>query len=51
VTVVYVGIAAALGIRAKSRISMAAPAVPEETIETVKEDVQWAKTQLPSASR
>jgi hypothetical protein len=25
--------------------------VPEQTIETVKEDVQWAKTQMPSAKR
>jgi hypothetical protein len=25
--------------------------VPEQTIETVKEDMEWAKTQMPSAKK
>jgi hypothetical protein len=29
----------------------AAPPVPEQTIETVKEDVEWAKTQMRSEKR
>jgi uncharacterized membrane protein YqjE len=51
VTVVYAGVAGVLALRGKEQISRAAPPVPEQTVETVKEDVQWAKTQLPSGSR
>jgi uncharacterized membrane protein YqjE len=47
VTVLYAALAAALALVAKNRVSEATPPVPEQTIETVKEDVQWAKTQLP----
>jgi uncharacterized membrane protein YqjE len=47
VTVVYGAVAGALAFIGKKRVSEAAPPVPEQTIETVKEDVQWAKTQLP----
>ena len=32
-------------------ISAATPPVPQQTVETVKEDVEWAKTQAPSAQR
>jgi hypothetical protein len=51
VTVVYGAIAGVLALRGKDRVGQAAPPVPEQTIETLKEDVQWAKTQTPSASR
>lgn len=47
VTVVYGAVAGALAFIGKKRVSEATPPVPEQTIETVKEDVQWAKTQLP----
>jgi uncharacterized membrane protein YqjE len=47
VTVVYGAFAGALALVGKNRVSEATPPVPEQTIETVKEDVQWAKTQLP----
>jgi uncharacterized membrane protein YqjE len=47
VTILYAALAAALGLVGKNRVSEATPPVPEQTIETVKEDVQWAKTQLP----
>jgi hypothetical protein len=40
-----------LALKAKQRARHAAPAVPEQTMDTVKEDVQWAKTQLPSGSK
>lgn len=33
----------------KERVADAGPPVPEQTIETVKEDVEWAKTRTPSA--
>jgi uncharacterized membrane protein YqjE len=51
VTVVYGVIAAALAVNGKSRVGEATPPLPEQTVETVKEDVQWAKTQLPSGKR
>jgi predicted lipid-binding transport protein (Tim44 family) len=47
VTVVYAAAAGALALIGKNRVSEATPPVPEQTVETVKEDVQWAKTQLP----
>jgi uncharacterized protein YacL len=49
VAVVYAAVAAVLALRGRDRIKQAVPPVPEQTIETVKEDVQWAKTQTRSA--
>lgn len=46
VTAVYGLLAGVLALLGKSRLSRATPAVPEQTMETVKEDAQWAKTQL-----
>ena len=47
VTVMYAAAAGALALIGKNRVSEATPPVPDQTVETVKEDVQWAKTQLP----
>jgi uncharacterized membrane protein YqjE len=44
VTIVYAAVAAALGLAGRERIKQGMPPAPEETVETVKEDVQWAKT-------
>jgi Flp pilus assembly protein TadB len=49
VAVVYGIIAFVLVKQGQARIKRATPLVPEQTIETVKEDVQWAKTQTRSA--
>ena len=51
VTAIYGAIAAFLAIRGKTKIQEAKPPVPEQTVETVKEDVQWAKTRARSDSR
>lgn len=51
VTAVYGALAGALALVGKKRVSESTPAVPEQTVESVKEDVQWAKTQLPSRSK
>jgi hypothetical protein len=51
VTVVYAAGAALLALRGKEKVSEATPPIPEETIDTVKEDVQWAKTQISSGSK
>ena len=51
VGVVLVAIAGILALQGKKRVQAAAPPVPEQTVETVKEDVQWAKTRTGSAQR
>jgi uncharacterized membrane protein YqjE len=48
VAVVYGIIAFVLVKQGQARLKQAAPPVPEQTIETVKEDVEWAKTQMRS---
>ena len=49
VAVAYGIIAFVLVKQGQARMKRATPPVPEQTIETVKEDVQWAKTQARSA--
>ncbi len=51
VTVVYGALAAALALSGKNRVTEATPPLPDQTVESVKEDVQWAKTQLPSGRK
>jgi len=51
VTAVYAAIAGVLALQGRNKVREAAPAVPEQTVETVKEDVEWAKTQRQSAAR
>jgi uncharacterized membrane protein YqjE len=51
VTMLYAVVAGVLTLSGKNRVTEATPPVPEQTIETVKEDAQWAKTQLPSGKR
>ena len=48
VAVVYGIIAFVLVKRGQAKLKQATPPVPEQTIETVKEDVEWAKTQMRS---
>jgi hypothetical protein len=43
VTVVYAAGAAGLALAGRDNLRAAAPPVPEQTIETLREDVQWAK--------
>jgi nitrate/nitrite transporter NarK len=51
VGVVYAAIAGILALQGKNKVQEAGPPVPEQTVETVKEDVEWAKTQKQSVSR
>jgi hypothetical protein len=51
VGVVLAGIAYVLAKQGKERVEEAGPPVPEQTIETVKEDVEWAKTRATSARK
>jgi len=51
VTAVEAAGAAVLAINGRNRMRRGAPAVPEQTVETVKEDVEWAKTRAQSGRR
>jgi len=51
VTLVYGAIAGVLALKGKNKVQEATPPAPEQTVETVKEDVQWAKTQMRSGKR
>ena len=51
VTVVYGAIAAVMALSGRDRVKQGLPAAPEQTVGTVKEDVQWAKSQAKSARR
>lgn len=51
VGVVLAAVAFGLAQRGKERVADAGPPVPEQTIETVKEDVEWAKTRATSARK
>jgi len=51
VGLIYVAVAALLGLQGRDRIKRATPPVPEQTVDTVKEDVEWAKTRAQSAQR
>ena len=50
VAAVYGAIAALLGLRGRDKVKEAMPPAPE-TVETVKEDIQWAKHPTRSAGR
>jgi uncharacterized membrane protein YqjE len=51
VAVVYGAVAAVLYVRGKKRVDDAGSPAPRQTIETVKEDVEWAKHPTTSARR
>jgi len=51
VTLIWAAIAGVLALRGRTQIQEATPPVPEQTQETVKEDVAWAKTRARSAAK
>ena len=50
VTLLWLAVAAVLALSGKKALQSATPPAPQ-TVETVKEDIQWAKTQTGSAPR
>jgi uncharacterized membrane protein YqjE len=48
VTVLWAAVAGVLALMGRNKVQDATPPAPQ-TVETIKEDVQWAKTQKPSA--
>jgi uncharacterized membrane protein YqjE len=51
VAVVYAAVAAVLALLGRQKTREAAPPAPEQAIESTKEDVEWAKSQVRSARR
>jgi MFS family permease len=51
VTAVLAAVAGVLALTGKKEVQEATPPVPEQTTESVKEDVQWAKTRAQAARR
>jgi uncharacterized membrane protein YqjE len=51
VAALYGAVAGVLALGGKKQVSEATPPVPEQTVETVKEDVQWAKQRAQAGRR
>lgn len=51
VTVMWAAVTAILALAGKNKLQDAGPLVPEQTIQSVKEDVQWAQTGLKSGKK
>jgi nitrate/nitrite transporter NarK len=51
VGVVLAAAAAAVALRGKKQVEQALPPVPEDSVESVKEDVQWTKTRAQQGRR
>jgi nitrate/nitrite transporter NarK len=51
IAVVLAAVAGVLAMQGKTKVQQATPPVPEEATESVKEDVQWAKTKAQQARR
>jgi putative superfamily III holin-X len=51
VTVVYGAAAGVLALQGKEKVQQAGPPQPEQTTQTIKEDVQWAKNQAASVRK
>lgn len=51
VGVVLAAVAGAMALQGKRKVQQATPPVPEEATESVKEDVQWAKSRAQAARR
>ncbi len=49
VAAVLAAVAGVLALQGKSKVAQATPPVPEQAAESVKEDVQWAKSRAQSA--
>jgi hypothetical protein len=51
VTAVLAAVAGVLALEGKRKVSQATPPMPEQAAESVKEDVQWAKSRAQSGRR
>jgi len=51
VGLLWMAVAGVLALQGRNKVQEATPPVPEQATESVKEDVQWAKTRAQSARR
>jgi hypothetical protein len=51
VTVIWAAVAGVLALTGRDRLKASAPPVPEQTRDSVKEDVEWAKSRARSATK
>jgi Putative Actinobacterial Holin-X, holin superfamily III len=51
VTLLYGAIAGGLALSGKKKVQEAVPPVPEQTVDTVKEDVKWTKERAQAGRR
>jgi len=51
ITVLWAIVTAVLAQMGRARLKEAGPPVPQQAIDSTKEDVQWAKTQIKSEKR
>ena len=51
VTVIWAAVAGILALQGKNKLQDATPPMPEQTQDSVKEDVAWAKTRARSATK
>jgi Putative Actinobacterial Holin-X, holin superfamily III len=51
VTILWGIVAAVLALQGRNKLQEATPPVPEQTRDSVKEDVEWAKTRTRSAAK
>lgn len=51
VTAIWAVVAFVLAQRGRDKVQEAGPVVPEQTIDTMKEDVEWAKNRMPSGRK
>jgi uncharacterized membrane protein YqjE len=49
VAVVYAAIAGVLALRGKAQVKRAGPPVPEQAVDSTKEDLEWVKARAKSA--
>jgi hypothetical protein len=51
VTVIWAAVAAVMALAGKSKVQEAMPPVPQDSVDSVKEDVQWTKERAKSGRR
>ncbi|HYH91363.1 MAG TPA: phage holin family protein [Solirubrobacteraceae bacterium] len=51
VTVIWAAVAGVMALLGKARVQKSAPPIPEQSVESVKEDVQWTKTSAQRGRR
>ncbi len=49
VTVIYGAVAGVLALRGRAEVQQATPPLPEQAVDSTKEDVRWVKTRAQSA--